>query len=129
VSGRRATGAKRSLRRAKAAGAPTSTEVLRTPAPSAYPEVSFEDRMATIDFRVAPDAHIVVDGDACNGCTTRECVVACPANLFVPVADGGILFNYEQCFECGTCYLACNTAGAISWSYPEGGHGVVFRRS
>ncbi len=129
MSGRRATGAKRSLRRGKAAAAPPSTELLRTPAPSAYPEVSFEDRMATVDFRVAPDAHIVVDGDACNGCTTKECVVACPANLFVPVADGGILFNYEQCFECGTCYLACNTAGAISWSYPEGGHGVVFRRS
>jgi len=129
VSGRRVTGAKRSLRRGKAATAPASTEARRPPAASAYPEVSFEDRMATVDFRVAPDAHIVVDGDACNGCTTKECVVACPANLFVPVADGGILFNYEQCFECGTCYLACNTAGAISWSYPEGGHGVVFRRS
>ena len=131
MSGRRGTGTKRSGRRgeAGAAAASATTETPRKPAASAYPEVSFEDRMATVDFRVAPDAHIVVDGDACNGCTTRECVVACPANLFVPVADGGILFNYEQCFECGTCYLACNTAGAISWSYPEGGHGVVFRRS
>ena len=44
-------------------------------------------------------------------------------------ADGGILFNYEQCFECGTCYLVCNTEGAITWTYPEGGHGVVFHRS
>ena len=97
---------------------------------SEYPEVSFESRMETVDFRVDPDrAHITVDGDACRGCTTQACVVACPANLFVPRADGGILFNYEQCFECGTCYLACNTAGAISWSYPEGDHGVVFRRS
>ena len=129
MSGRRATGAKRSLRRGKAAAAPASTEARRTPAASAYPEVSFEDRMATVDFRVAPDAHIVVDGDACNGCTTKECVVACPANLFVPVADGGILFNYEQCFECGTCYLVCNTEGAITWTYPDGGHGVVFRRT
>jgi ferredoxin like protein len=55
--------------------------------------------------------------------------VACPAGLFVPTADGGILFNYEQCFECGTCYLACDTAGAITWTYPDGGHGVVFRRT
>ena len=44
-------------------------------------------------------------------------------------ADGGILFNYEQCFECGTCYLVCNEAGAITWTYPDGGHGVAFRRS
>lgn len=90
-------------------------------------EVAFEDRMATVEFRVAAEAHITVDGDSCRGCTTRECVTACPANLFVPTADGGVLFNYEQCFECGTCYLVCNTAGAISWRYPEGGQGVVFK--
>jgi ferredoxin like protein len=92
-------------------------------------DVSFEDRMATTEFRVAPDAHIVVDGDSCRGCTTRECVTACPAGLFVPIAGGGILFNYEQCFECGTCYLVCNTKGAITWRYPEGGAGVVYRRT
>ena len=37
---------------------------------------------------------------------------ACPAGLFVPTTDGGILFNYEQCFECGTCYQVCNQQGA-----------------
>ena len=99
------------------------------PSPTSWPAISFEDRMATTDFVVHERAHITVDGDACRGCTTRACVVACPANLFVPTADGGILFNYEQCFECGTCYLACNTAGAITWTYPDGGHGVVFRRT
>ena len=91
--------------------------------------VSFEDRMATVDFRVAPDPHITVDSDVCRGCSTKQCVTACPADLFVPTSDGGILFNYEQCFECGTCYMVCNGDGAITWSYPEGGHGVVFRRS
>ncbi len=94
-----------------------------------WPALSFEERMETAEFRVHERAHIVVDDDACRGCTTRACVVACPANLFVPTADGGILFNYEQCFECGTCYMVCNTAGAITWSYPEGGHGVVFHRT
>src|SRR5215213_7080073 len=94
-----------------------------------WPEHSFEDRMATVTFDVDERAHIVVDGAVCADCSTRDCVVACPANLFVPTSDGGIVFNYEQCFECGTCYLVCNREGAISWSYPEGGHGVVFRRS
>ncbi len=93
------------------------------------PEVGFEDRMATVEFRAAAVAHITVDGDSCRGCTTKACVSVCPANLFVPTAGGGILFNYEQCFECGACYLVCNTEGAITWAYPEGGHGVVFRRS
>ena len=94
-----------------------------------WPALSFEHRMATATFDVHERAHITIDGDACHGCTTKPCVVACPANLFVPTADGGILFNYEQCFECGTCYLVCNTEGAITWTYPEGGHGVVFRRT
>lgn len=94
-----------------------------------WPVVSFEDRMETVEFRVSATPHIRVEEDSCRGCTTRACVTACPAGLFVPTADGGILFNYEQCFECGTCYLVCNTAGALFWSYPDGGHGVVFHRS
>jgi len=101
------------------------------PAPDAAPagDVDFQDRMATVEFRVGERPHIVVDGDSCRGCTTRACVSACPANLFVPTSDGGILFNYEQCFECGTCYLVCNREGAVTWTYPDGGHGVVFKRS
>ena len=98
-------------------------------ASSAWNAPALDDLIETAEFRVHERAHIVVDGDACRGCSTRGCVVACPARLFVPTADGGILFNYEQCFECGTCYLVCNTKGAISWSYPEGGHGVVFHRT
>ena len=72
-------------------------------------------------------AHITVDSGVCRSCTTKACVTACPANLFAPTADGGILFSYEQCFECGTCYQVCNNEGAITWTYPDGGHGVVFR--
>ncbi len=91
--------------------------------------ISFEERIATVDFRVGTRPHITVETAVCRSCTTRACVVCCPANLFVPTADGGILFNYEQCFECGTCYVVCNEAGAITWTYPDGGHGVAFRRS
>ncbi|MBM3679295.1 MAG: ferredoxin [Actinobacteria bacterium] len=92
-----------------------------------WPEIAFDDRMATVRFDVDERPHIVVDSDSCRGCSTRACVTACPANLFVPTADGGIVFNYEQCFECGTCYMVCNVEGAIRWSYPSGGKGVVFR--
>lgn len=94
-----------------------------------WDSMPFAERMNTVEFRVDDRAHIVVDGTVCKDCSTKSCVVACPADLFVPTSDGGIVFNYEQCFECGTCYLVCNTEGAISWSYPRGGHGVVFRMS
>jgi ferredoxin like protein len=94
-----------------------------------WPELSFEDLIGSTRFDIHERAHITVDDTICGGCTTRECLVACPAKLFVPTSSGGILFNYEQCFECGTCYLVCNNEGAITWTYPEGGHGVVFTRS
>ena len=78
-----------------------------------YPEISFEHRMSTVEFRIDEDrAHITVDDTKCRDCSVRGCITACPADLFVPTADGGILFNYEQCFECGTCYLVCNEEGA-----------------
>jgi ferredoxin like protein len=93
-----------------------------------YQEAAFSDVMSTVEFRVSPRPHITVDTDVCRSCTTQACVHACPADLFVPTSEGGILFNYEQCFECGTCYQVCNGEGAISWSYPDGGFGVVFQR-
>ena len=94
-----------------------------------WTDIPFADRMATVEFRIAERPHIIVDSGRCEGCATQACVTACPADLFVPTSDGRILFNYEQCFECGTCYMVCASEGALTWSYPEGGHGVVFRRS
>ena len=70
--------------------------------PRAWGGLSFQDRMATVEFRIHHTPHIVVDAGVCRDCSTRECVVACPAALFVPTSDGGIVFNHEQCFECGT---------------------------
>ena len=94
-----------------------------------WPERPFDDVIAATRFDVHERAHIVVDATTCRDCSTRRCLVVCPAKLFVATADGGILFNYEQCFECGACYLVCNEEGAISWSYPTGGYGVVFQKS
>lgn len=89
----------------------------------------FEERMRSVRFKVDSEAHIKVNAAVCKDCSVRACVYVCPANLFVPLDDGGILFNYEECFECGTCYIACNQEGAISWSYPRGGYGVTFREA
>ena len=96
--------------------------------PSRYDGPDLDARMATVSFDVAASAHITVDGDACEGCTTKACISVCPAGLFVELSTGGVLFNYEQCFECGSCYLVCNDRNAITWNYPEGGKGVVVRR-
>ena len=92
-------------------------------------KTTHEEKMRTARFKPDATPHIVVDGTKCGECSVKSCVYVCPANLFVPLADGSILFNYEQCFECGACYVACNEEGAISWSYPAGGFGVTFREA
>ena len=88
-----------------------------------------DERLATTRFRVDSQPHIQVNNAVCKECSTQACVYVCPANLFTPLSDGTILFNYEQCFECGTCYVACNREGAITWTYPRGGFGVSFREA
>ena len=91
--------------------------------------LTLEERMRTVRFRVDTEPHIRVHAEICDDCTVRSCIYVCPANLFTPLDDGGILFNYEECFECGACYIVCNREGAIEWSYPRGGYGVTFRES
>jgi ferredoxin like protein len=88
-----------------------------------------EEKMRTVRFKVDDTPHIVVDGKECQKCSVRACITVCPANLFVPLDDGSVLFNYEQCFECGACYFVCTQEGAIQWTYPKGGYGVTFRES
>src|SRR5689334_10469562 len=57
-----------------------------------------DQRLATVRFRVDSKAHIQVNNEVCKECSTQACVYVCPANLFTPLSDGTILFNYEQCF-------------------------------
>ena len=95
-------------------------------APAAPRGSEMPERLKSTSFNIHPMAHIVIDTKVCNGCKARACIWACPAELFVAKSDGGILFNYENCLECGTCYVVCDEEGAITWSYPPGGFGVVF---
>uniref|UniRef100_UPI0032DF3979 ferredoxin family protein n=1 Tax=Acidithrix sp. C25 TaxID=1671482 RepID=UPI0032DF3979 len=72
---------------------------------------------------------MVLNSTICESCSDRRCLIACPASLFVETSNGSMIFNYENCFECGTCYLVCNQEGAITWNYPTGGYGVDFLHS
>lgn len=86
-----------------------------------------QELLDTAKFRVNQTPHIRVHTETCHECDLKPCLTVCPARLFV-VAEGELLFSYEGCFECGTCYVACGR-DAIEWEYPQGGFGVVFRDS
>ena len=111
----------------------TTNGALRYLQPSAAPQnspgISIDEALSRVDFRISRHPHITLDARVCKGCSARPCLTACPARLFVETAAGDVAFNYENCFECGTCYMVCGHEGALSWSYPPGGYGVRFHRS
>jgi len=68
---------------------------------------------------------IKVNPDLCNNCGL--CFKICVASLWgkkdgkVAIAD-----DYKsRCLECGSCGEVC-VPGAIQFSYPEGGKGVIY---
>ncbi len=91
------------------------------------PKLIIQEKVDTVRFNIHKDPHITVDAEQCKTCDTTACVYVCPANLF-NIVNGEMLFVYDNCFECGTCYVACGKQ-AIKWSYPQGGYGVSFRQS
>lgn len=90
-------------------------------------KVIIQEKVDTVRFNIHKEPHITLDTEVCKTCDTTACVYVCPANLF-NIVNGEMLFVYDNCFECGTCYVACGNQ-AIKWSYPQGGYGVAFRQA
>lgn len=74
-----------------------------------------------------PGNFITINKENCTCC--RKCIVVCPVNLWVmkngkaEIRDG----YKELCLECASCWQVCEY-NAITFNFPKGGTGVVFRR-
>ena len=88
--------------------------------------VNITVRLKYSRYRLDREAHIVVDYTKCPGCPHKSCLTACPAQCYLPHSDNAVVFNYEGCLECGTCYIICDQ-GALKWKYPKGGCGINYR--
>ncbi|MCR4394918.1 MAG: 4Fe-4S dicluster domain-containing protein [Dehalococcoidales bacterium] len=78
-------------------------------------------------FQPDKESHIILNKDICQTCDQRFCVQVCPAKCYTFNESAGRLdVAFENCLECGTCYVICERK-AIQWSYPRGGYGVVYR--
>ncbi len=72
-------------------------------------------------------SHIEVHQEAMRASGAGELLVRiCPAHVYSLQPDGALGVMYQACGECGTC-LAVAPEGTLSWSYPRGGFGVVYR--
>jgi ferredoxin like protein len=71
------------------------------------------------------NAHITVKPDICAKCPHRLCISGCPAGCFNFI-DNKMVFRYEDCVECGTCFLQCDQ-GSIIWNNPQGSFGVQYQ--
>jgi len=74
-----------------------------------------------------PGDFIKINQEKCVGC--KKCVIVCPLNLwYMDKGKANIRDKYKElCLECVSCWQVCDY-GAIDFSYPKGGTGVVFER-
>ena len=74
---------------------------------------------STIDY-------ITIDKSKCNGC--KMCAKICMVNLW-KIHEGMAYLSddyKEKCLECGSCAQVCEPE-AISFRYPPGGTGIVYK--
>ena len=74
------------------------------------------------------ESHIKVDQACCRDCKDKPCLTVCPAYVYAWI-DEQVAVRYENCLECGTCQISCDTGGnkGITWRNPPGGFGIMFR--
>jgi ferredoxin like protein len=85
--------------------------------------------LGVLDYNVDlhKNRHIVVDYEICKKCPHQNCVWGCPVQCYTAVdLEQQIVFQYEDCIECGTCFIMCDQ-GSVKWNYPRGTFGVKYR--
>lgn len=87
--------------------------------------IKLEDKLATNKFYIDREVHITINEDKCKECSFYTCLSICPAKCYKQSSDGGIIFSYEGCLECGSCRIVCEK-GAINWTLPRGGFGICY---
>jgi len=90
--------------------------------------LTLEYRLGLDKYELDEKSHIAVDQSRCQQCETQPCLTVCPARVY-KLVENRITIAYENCLECGTCQVACDSGGkgGIDWRYPQGGFGIIFR--
>ncbi|MCL5731221.1 MAG: 4Fe-4S dicluster domain-containing protein [Candidatus Thermoplasmatota archaeon] len=88
--------------------------------------MNIEEKLAVLNYKTDPTyPHITVNPSICETCPDHFCTFACPARCYTLI-DGKLNFKYEDCVECGTCFVACSH-GSVKWTNPKGGQGIKYK--
>jgi len=71
--------------------------------------------------------HIVVRPHVTPSKNLLALTKTCPAGCYSQNEQGQVEIAVDGCLECGTCRVVCGPTGEITWRYPRGGFGVMFK--
>lgn len=95
---------------------------------AATPEVKVEEKLYQNRYLVDTcHVHIKVKPHDVPSAELRALLTACPARCYQLNDKGQVEITADGCIECGTCRVIAEPSGAIEWSYPRGGYGVLFK--
>ncbi|GGF67186.1 ferredoxin-like protein [Azorhizobium oxalatiphilum] len=92
------------------------------------PSVRVEDKLFYNRYLVdAGRAHIKVKPHTTPPAALLNMLTLCPARCYELNEAGQVEVTVDGCVECGTCRIVAEPSGAIEWTYPRGGYGVLFK--
>ena len=90
-------------------------------------KMTIEDKLHLCKRNLYDVSHIILDEHICNErCKTKICVKVCPAKSYEQNEAGAIVFNHDNCLECGSCRIVC-PENNVEWGYPVFGKGIVYK--
>jgi len=90
--------------------------------------VRVEDKLFQNRYLVdAGRPHITVQPHETPSANLVALTTVCPAKCYEMNDKGQVEVTPDGCMECGTCRVLCEASGDITWDYPRGGYGVLFK--
>ena len=91
-------------------------------------KVRVEDKLQYNRYLVDPGKpHIAVAPHETPSRNLQAMTTICPAGCYTNNATGQVEVVADGCMECGTCRILLEPTGEITWTYPRGGFGVLFK--
>jgi len=92
------------------------------------PTVRVEEKLYQNRYLVdAGRPHIVVAPHEKPSKELLLLVKLCPAHCYDVNGKGQVEVSPDGCLECGTCRVLAEGSGALTWTYPRGGYGILFK--